>query len=418
MPAYTTCLLATQPQDDPAVLEALSFLQSVSKGWTGLSANKPLFRNPIEPPCITDIAFHLDLPIGVWAPWCHANILLLRSSELVVSAAPAIQSYASRFDAVLVKDEETAKAARDAGVESPILWSSASSKQAEIALKEALEKSRAAWRTMPPLLSQAECPPISVITLTYNRRKFIDLAAHNLMITDYPKDKIEWVIIEDSDDMNEQASDVIMKLARGAAPMSVSYIPCEKKKSIGEKRNEAILRAQNDIILMMDDDDHYPETSFRRRVAWLLKHPWSPKAVACSAIACYDLLRGTSYVNIPPFSLSTAQRVSEATLTFHKQWWLDRKFPDEVKVSEGEGFIAGREKDILEIPPQQIIVAMSHNKNASSRRAATGDAKPSCFWGFPKEFLVFLHGLAGVQVEEDTSGGKSESKKKTKNSKS
>jgi hypothetical protein len=54
-----------------------------------------------------------------------------------------------------------------------------------------------------------------------------------------------------------------------------------------------------------------------------------------------------------------------------------------------------------EIPPQQIIVAFSHGKNVSSRRVPYGaDVKPGCFWGFQKEFLVFIHGLAGVHVVE------------------
>jgi hypothetical protein len=71
-------------------------------------------------------------------------------------------------------------------------------------------------------------------------------------------------------------------------------------------------------------------------------------------------------------------------------------------MAEGEGLLEGRESDLLELPPQQMIVAMSHGKNASSRRIPAA-GKPSCFWGFPKEFLVFLHKLAGVDIEEITS---------------
>jgi hypothetical protein len=69
-------------------------------------------------------------------------------------------------------------------------------------------------------------------------------------------------------------------------------------------------------------------------------------------------------------------------------------------MAEGEYFIKGRESEVLELPPQHIIVAMSHGKNVSSRRIPeTPSGKPSCFWGFPEEFLKFLHGLVGVQLE-------------------
>jgi hypothetical protein len=254
-------------------------------------------------------------------------------------------------------------------------------------------------RTLPPVCS--DLPKISIITLLHNRRKFVELAFHNLILCDYPKDKIEWVVVEDSDKVEEQASDKIMKFARQAAPIDVTYIPLEKVVSIGEKRNIGCKRASADIILMMDDDDHYPPSSFRRRVGWLLGHPSLPEAVACTTIACYDLLKGTSAVNTPPWGLGLGQRISEATLTFKKTWWEARPFPT-INMAEGEGFVEGREADVLELPPQQMIVAMSHGLNSSSRRIPPGPSgKPSCFWGFPPEFLKFLHGLAGITVEEE-----------------
>jgi glycosyltransferase involved in cell wall biosynthesis len=235
-----------------------------------------------------------------------------------------------------------------------------------------------------------------VVSLTYNRKKFLDLAFHNLLSTDYPKDKIEWVIVDDSDDPDQQASDKIIKFGRENAPMSMAYIPLAKR-TIGRKRNVGIFRAENPIILFMDDDDHYPPSSFRRRVSALLTHPWKPEAVVCTTIACYDLQHGISAVNTPPWSMGLSKRVSEATLTFYKSFWEVKNFP-KVNMAEGDEFIEGREDSVLEIPPQQIIVAMSHGSNSTTRRFPTGGT-PSCFWGFPKEFLVFLHGLVGVQVE-------------------
>ena len=254
-------------------------------------------------------------------------------------------------------------------------------------------------------LSDEELPSISVVTLLYNRRKFVDLAIHNLLATDYPKNKIEWVVVEDSDITEEQAADKVLKFGRESAPLSVSYIPVPStfkiKNSIGMKRNTGIMRAQHDIVLFMDDDDHYPPSSFRRRVSTLLTHFWKPAAVVCSTIACYDLIHGISYVNTPPWNLPLKQRISEATLCFHKSWWAAKEFP-EINMGEGEGFLEGRETDVVELQPQQIIVAMSHSANSSSRRIGSrvGD-KPYCFWGFPKEFLKWLHGLVGVEIELD-----------------
>jgi glycosyltransferase involved in cell wall biosynthesis len=255
----------------------------------------------------------------------------------------------------------------------------------------------ASAQKLPPYLSNTELPSISIVTLTYNRRVFLDLCFLNLISTDYPKDKIEWVVVDDSDEAEKQGADKIMKFGRQCAPMSLTYLPLAKKTSIGAKRNLGCLRAAHGIVLMMDDDDHYPPSSFRRRVAWLT-HSWRPQAVTATTIATYSLTSGVSAVNTPPLTLPLRQRISEATLTFSKTFWEQRGFP-ELSLAEGEGFLEGREGDVLEIPANQIIVAMSHGKSASQRRVPEG--KPGCFWGFDPEFLTFLHGLAGVTVESE-----------------
>ena len=250
----------------------------------------------------------------------------------------------------------------------------------------------------PPILLPEDCPPISIITPTYNRAEFIDLAFHNLLATDYPRDKIEWVVVEDNEDKDKMASEKIISF-QIQSNITLKYIPIEGRMSIGEKRNHGVENASNDIILFMDDDDHYPVTSFRRRVAWLLKGIKKDKGAniaCCTTLALYDLQHGTSAVNVPPFDISFGQRISEATLTFKKSAWVERKFSD-VSIAEGESWIVGREDQVIEMQPQQIIVAFTHGNNKSSRKIPS--EKPACFWGFPKEYLVFIHGLAGISVD-------------------
>jgi hypothetical protein len=113
----------------------------------------------------------------------------------------------------------------------------------------------------PPILLPEDCPPISIITPTYNREKFIEIAFHNLLATDYPRDKIEWVVVEDNEDKEKMSSEKIISFQIQSS-ITLKYIPIEGRMSIGEKRNHGIENASNDIILFMDDDDHYPVTSF------------------------------------------------------------------------------------------------------------------------------------------------------------
>lgn len=262
----------------------------------------------------------------------------------------------------------------------------------------AMERREAIPKHMPPILHQDDCPPISIVTLVYGRPKFIDNAFLNIMSTDYPLSKIEWIVVDDSEP-TESASDKIIQFGERFPPntLTLTYIPLARKRSIGYKRNLACERAKHNIILMMDDDDHYPSTSFRRRVAYLLKGRRPAECATCTTIAMYDLQKGISAVNVPPYTLSLAERCSEATLTFTKQFWQRQKFPD-VDMAEGEHFLEGRCSQVVEMPPQQLIVAFSHGKNLSSRKIP--DSKQGCAWGFAKPFLEFIHGLVGVKVEE------------------
>jgi hypothetical protein len=253
---------------------------------------------------------------------------------------------------------------------------------------------------LPPSITPADCPSISVLTLTYNRRNFIELAFLNMLVTDYPKAKIQWVIVDDSDDPTKSVIDKIKTFEDRDPGFEITYVPMTKKRSIGYKRNRAVKAAKHDICLNMDDDDVYPETSFRRRVAWLMHEAAAgKKVVGCTMIAMYDLMQGISAVNTPPWALVQSQRVSEASFCFYRQFALDHPFPD-VQQSEGEGFIDACSKDdlFLEIPPQQILVALNHGTNTSSRVIA-GRAQTGCFWGWDQRLITWLHSLAGVQVE-------------------
>jgi len=321
-----------------------------------------------QPPMPCDLCIHLCEPYAVWFAWARTSCMIVDVWNNAWNGYDLNKLNKTDINADSINN----------------LLSS---------VKETIEAAGQA-PTLPPLLKIEDCPPISIITLVYNRPKFIENACLNLLSTDYPKSKIEWIVIDDSD-ADKSPSDRIIKF-QDQFPGTIVYVPLSKKTSIGVKRNLAVQRAKNDILLMMDDDDHYPETSFRRRVAYLTKSNLQVGCAVCTSIAMYDLRTGVSAVNVPPFDLSLGQRCSEATLTFTRHFWENKKFGT-VDMAEGEAFLEGREGFVVEMPPQQIIVALSHGTNTSRRKTPEGD--PGCFWGFPRELIIFLHGLIGVKVE-------------------
>lgn len=388
--------------DSRAALAA-EFEKHVRTTLPSLAMNKFRHIDAREAYIHADVNVHLDWPVLAAVPWGLVN-LVVRHSDNAWCEAWEDTLHFGGFDCVVEELELLDAVAFGKAIKEII-------KLVEVRRPKGVVH-------CPPLLNVEDCPPISIITPTFNRKNLLDIAFHNLMATDYPANKIEWVVIEDADKSEDMASDKIINFQVNYKKISVKYIPIQGRMTIGEKRNHGIEHASHDIILFMDDDDHYPPTSFRRRVAWLLKGRRGDRVgcnvSACTTIALYDLTRGVSAVNVPPWRLPLSQRISEATLTFHKSFWEERKFPH-VNMAEGEEWLKGREDQFMEIAPQQIIVAFTHSGNASSRRVAPPDAQVSCFWGFPKEYLIFIHKLAGVEIVEDkngTAGGKKGSSKK------
>ena len=229
------------------------------------------------------------------------------------------------------------------------------------------------------LPKEYELPDVSIITLTKNRRDFMELAKYSYLIQTYPQSKLEWVIVDDGDDSIE---DTLIGIP------NVKYIripPCE---TIGEKRNIGIENAMYNYFIMMDDDDVYPENSVLQRVVMLLKQP-QKQCVFSTTIPCYDITQYSSFMNMPPITLEMSQRVSEATLGFTREFWESKQF-DSIQIGEANTFIQGREQMCREISPQEVIVSLIHPKNTSSRKTPAMQEPNGCHYGFNEKLFSLV----------------------------
>lgn len=228
-------------------------------------------------------------------------------------------------------------------------------------------------------IPESELPCVSIVTLTYNRQEFFPLAKYSYLIQSYPEDKLEWVIVDDGESIEE--------LLLGIP--NVTYVRLDKKTGIAEKRNIGVQAAMYDTLVFMDDDDVYPNNSVLARVSMLLQKP-EKDCVFCTTIPCYDIEKKVSFMNVPPITLEMSERVSEATLCFKKSFWQERKFQDDI--AEGDKFIRGREQMCREISPQEVIVSLVHKKNISSRKSL-GETN-GCHYGFCDELFLLVDGIS------------------------
>ena len=98
-----------------------------------------------------------------------------------------------------------------------------------------------------------DCPRVSICTPTFNRRPFFKGLIDSIHAQNYPKDKIEWIIVDDgSDKIEDLVKDIPF----------VKYFYTEKMP-LGKKRNfmhdQCSFKNDNDIVIYFDDDDYYPK---------------------------------------------------------------------------------------------------------------------------------------------------------------
>lgn len=232
-------------------------------------------------------------------------------------------------------------------------------------------------------------PSVTIVTPTYERRKLFYIAMRNFNEFDYPRNKLEWVILDDS---RESMGDIIPKDKR----INYIHIPNEHY-SIAKKRNLGADFASNEIILHMDDDDYYPPESILARVKLLLKYKDKGiKCVGCSEIGVYNMLNKNSIL-----ASDGDTSLSEASMGYFKDFWRERPFNEEELEGEYRGFIFGRFEQIMDIPYAFIIIAFTHKNNFTGLRKAktnqlidSSTMKSISFWDiFDLELKIFIDDL-------------------------
>ena len=225
-------------------------------------------------------------------------------------------------------------------------------------------------------IKDADLPKVSIITPTYKRRKLFDIALFNYENFDYPKKKIEWIIVDDSpknenkdkdkdDDFNDEGVEDLVKHLR-----NVKYIRLKsgsEPMTVAMKRNIGASHSTSNYILHMDDDDYYPPESIKARVKLLLKYEKDDvQCIGSTIIGTYNILNNTSSMSSDgPLSLS------EASMAYTKKFWEERGFDDDCVRGEHKYFTEQRLHKIMDIPYSFILIAINHRTNMSN--ALRGD---------------------------------------------
>ena len=202
-----------------------------------------------------------------------------------------------------------------------------------------------------PKFRPDELPYVSIVTVTYNRKKLFPMAVRNWELFEYPRDKLEWVIVDDSDDGTSLSS-----LLPKSKQIKYYKLQATGRLSIGQKRNFGCEKASHDYIAFMDDDDYYYPLSIYARIGLLLKYP-DYSLVGVTDLDIYDVINHFS-------ARTKGALVSEASMAFKKSFWKERPFPDKFNtLGEGYPFTIDRRDQIIKMPSAFNMIAMTHRSN-------------------------------------------------------
>ena len=202
-------------------------------------------------------------------------------------------------------------------------------------------------------------PFISICTPTFNRRPFILNLIKCVDNQTYPKDKMEWIIVDDgTDKIEDLVSD---------HPL-VSYFKFDKKLTLGKKRNVMHNKARGSIIVYMDDDDYYPPERVSHAVETLIKNP----TVLCAGSSeMYIYFKDTNQmVQFGPYGPNHA---TAGTFAFRKELLQDHKYNNDACLAEEREFLKGYTVPFVQLDSMKTILVFSHRHNTFDKRMLLQD---------------------------------------------
>ena len=225
-----------------------------------------------------------------------------------------------------------------------------------------------------------ELPTVSIITPTFNRKNFFRLPILNYNSFNYPREKLEWIIIDDSD--KDQSVDDLLPPEDKRSNYNIRYVrhfventnegETEKVKkrsndllSIGEKRNMGVDMANNQIIVFMDDDDYYYPDYIRNRVSTLntMNKLKGIRCVGCTSLGVLEINRIISMVYTPPMKDAFSSQISINSLVFYKDFHDENHKFEDTSFGECEPFVNGRIKLIEVLDWEKNIITLAHDNN-------------------------------------------------------
>jgi hypothetical protein len=221
-------------------------------------------------------------------------------------------------------------------------------------------------------------PLVSICTPTFNRRPFIQNMFTCFHNQTYPKNRIEWIIVDDG-------TDKIKDLIDKSNIPQIRYFSVDNKMTLGAKRNYMHSFARGSIIVYMDDDDYYPPERISHAVERLEANP---NALCAGSSEIYVYFKHIKKMyQCGPYGPNHA---TAGTFAFRTELLKQTKYEDHAALSEERAFLKDYTIPFVQLDPMKCILVFSHEHNTFDKRKMLDHLHPDFMKESPKTVDMFI----------------------------
>jgi glycosyltransferase involved in cell wall biosynthesis len=229
-----------------------------------------------------------------------------------------------------------------------------------------------------PKLTKKFYPFVSVCTPTFNRRPFIPIMFECFRNQTYPKERIEWIIVDDG-------TDKIRDLVDSANIPQIRYFSVDQKMTLGAKRNYMHEKTKGTIIVYMDDDDYYPPERVSHAVDTLTANK---QALCAGSSEIYIYFKHIQQMyQCGPYGPNHA---TAGTFAFKSELLKQTKYEETASLAEEKAFLKNYTIPFVQLDPMKTILVFSHEHNTFDKRKLLANKHPDFFKESPKTVDMFI----------------------------
>jgi glycosyltransferase involved in cell wall biosynthesis len=205
----------------------------------------------------------------------------------------------------------------------------------------------------------ANFPFVSVVTPTYNRRRFMPTLIACYLQQTYPKDRMEWIVLDDGSDSVRDCFDAVAKKIP-----NLRYIYSPEKQTIGAKRNRLNREACGEILVAMDDDDYYPP---ERAAAAVKAFKAQPKVQLAGSSEIYMYYTDIHAIyKLGPYNPNHA---TNGTMAWRRSYALTHTYDETVTHAEEKSFLEEYKHPMIQLDPMKVMLVISHSENTFDKKS-------------------------------------------------